>query len=135
VALHREGRVVVAGSSPDGGGAQALADARALAERLVIDLRTELDGIIAVQAADPPDDEHDVEGASVGFERARVTALLVSAEAHLTELQAADERLARGDYGRCEVCGAEIGADRLAAVPTTRRCVTCAAPRVQGLRR
>jgi RNA polymerase-binding transcription factor DksA len=64
-----------------------------------------------------------------------VTALLASAEAHVTELQAAGERLAAGEYGRCEVCGTAIGADRLEAVPTTRRCVTCAAPRVQGLRR
>ena len=133
MALHREGRVVVAPAADDG--ARALADARAVAERLVIDLRSELDGIIAAQEADPPDDEHDVEGSSVGFERARVTALLVSAEARLSELHAADERVARGEYGRCEVCGDAIGADRLAAVPTTRRCVTCAAPRVQGLRR
>ena len=106
-----------------------------MAERLVEDLRSELDGIIAAQEADPPDDEHDVEGSSVGFERARVTALLASAEANLAELRAADARVLAGEYGRCEVCGAAIGADRLAAVPTTRRCVTCAAPKVQGLRR
>jgi len=106
-----------------------------VAERLVDDLQAELDGIIAAQEADPPDDEHDVEGSSVGFERARVTALLTAATARLDELGAADERLAAGAYGRCEVCGRAIGADRLAAVPTTQRCVTCAAPKVQGLRR
>lgn len=104
-----------------------------MAERLVADLRVELDGIIVAQEADPPDDEHDVEGSSVGFERARVTALLSSAEANLAELLAVDP--ADAGYGRCEVCGQPIGADRLAAVPSTRRCVTCAAPRVRGLRR
>lgn len=106
-----------------------------MAERLVDDLRAELDGIITAQEADPPDDEHDVEGSSVGFERARVTALLATAEANLAELRAADIRLLAGEYGRCEVCGSEIGVERLAAVPTTRRCLTCAAPKVRGLRR
>ena len=129
MAVRREGGVVVATS-----GAEALANARAVAERLVDDLQQELDGIIAAQEADPPDDEHDVEGSSVGFERARVTALLASAEASLAELRAADQRLAAGEYGRCEVCGAAVGDDRLAAMPTTRRCVTCATPARRGLR-
>ena len=131
MAFRGEGGVVVATPSR----AESLANARAVAERLVLDLRTELDGIIAAQEADPPDDEHDVEGSSVGFERARVTALLVAAEASLAELRAADERLAAGEYGRCESCGSAIGEDRLAAMPTTRRCVACAAPATRGLGR
>ena len=133
MAVRGKGGVVVAGSSSSR--ADALANARAVAERLVDDLRRELDGIITAQEADPPDDEHDVEGSSVGFERARVTALLASAESTLSELRAADERLQSGDYGRCEVCGVAIGEDRLAAMPTTRRCVTCATPAARGLRR
>ena len=132
MALHRQAGVVVA---TPGSSREALANARTVAERLVDDLRTELDGIIAAQEADPPDDEHDVEGSSVGFERARVTALLASAESGLAELQAADARLASGAYGRCEVCGATIGEDRLAAMPTTRRCVACATPTSRGLPR
>ena len=132
MAVHRQGGVVVAPSSSS---ADALANARRVAERLVEDLRAELDGIISAQEADPPDDEHDVEGSSVGFERARVTALLATAEANLAELRAADERLAAGAYGRCEVCGSAIGDDRLAAMPTTRRCVPCATPAGRGLRR
>jgi RNA polymerase-binding transcription factor DksA len=104
----------------------ALAAEREAASRLVDDLRTELAGIHAAQEADPPDDEHDVEGSSVGFERARVTALLARAEAHVVELAAAAERLAAGTAGRCEVCGGAIGDERLAALPATRRCVGCA---------
>lgn len=127
MALHREGGGVVADD--------ALVAARVAAERLVVDLRTELDGIIAAQEADPPDDEHDVEGSSVGFERARVTALLAAAESTLADLDVAERRKAAGSYGRCEVCGADIGVDRLDAVPTTRRCVGCAAARPTGLRR
>ena len=90
------------------------------------DLREELAGIITAQEADPPDDEHDVEGSSVGFERARVTALLDHAVARLAALDAAAARLAAGTFGVCEVCGGPIGDERLAALPEAVRCVSCA---------
>ena len=107
-------------------GDSALTAERAAAQRLVDDLRRELGGIIAGQESMPPDDEHDVEGSSVGYERARVSALLAAAEARTAEVEAAIQRLATGAYGRCERCGAAIGDDRLAALPTTRRCLSCA---------
>ncbi len=72
------------------------------------------------------DDEHDVEGASIAFERAHVQGLLDRAEARAVTLLAAMERLATGDYGRCERCGAAIGAERLAARPDAPRCIVCA---------
>ncbi|HVF32335.1 MAG TPA: TraR/DksA C4-type zinc finger protein [Acidimicrobiales bacterium] len=91
------------------------------------DLTAELDGIIAAQAADPPDDEHDVEGSSVGFERARVTALLEHATTRLAALDAAVARDAAGvAVGACEACGRPIGEERLAAIPEAVRCVSCA---------
>lgn len=91
------------------------------------DLQDELAGIIAAQEADPPDDEHDVEGSSVGFERARVTALLEHAAARLAALDDAAARAAAGIAGVCEVCHGPIGEERLAARPEAVRCVTCAA--------
>jgi DnaK suppressor protein len=100
---------------------------RVAARRLVEDLRAELHGIVAAQEAHPPDDEHDVEGSSVGYERARVSSLLADAERRLGDLRLAAERVATGTYGTCEACGAPIGQDRLAALPATRRCVSCAA--------
>jgi RNA polymerase-binding transcription factor DksA len=100
--------------------------ARHEAAQLVADLSEELAGIIGAQEADPPDDEHDVEGSSVGFERARITALLEHARARLDELDAAGERVDQGTFGSCETCGAPIGDDRLAALPDARRCVSCA---------
>jgi len=39
-----------------------------------------------------------------------------------------DESLARmetGDYGYCDVCGVEIGLDRLEARPTAELCIDC----------
>lgn len=106
-----------------------LDDAHAAARRLVDDLREELEGIFTAQQADPPDDEHDVEGSSVGFERARISALLGPAEAHLEALEGARRRAAAGDYGRCERCGEAIGEERLEALPATTLCIACARPR------
>jgi RNA polymerase-binding transcription factor DksA len=105
---------------------ESLAAEGAGAQRMVDDLRAELAGIIAEQEAKPPDDEHDVEGSSVGYERARVMALLADAEARLAEVDAAVERVGSPGYGRCEACGGPIGDDRLRALPTTRRCLSCA---------
>lgn len=76
--------------------------------------------------ADSPDDEHDPEGATIGFERAQVTALLAAARRHLAELDEVAARVAAGGYGTCEGCGGPIGAERLEARPTARRCVDCA---------
>lgn len=97
------------------------------ARQLVEDLRAELEGIFVAQEADPPDDEHDVEGSSVGFERARVTALLRAAESHLAALESARQRASSGAYGTCERCGRPIGDARLEALPATTVCVGCAA--------
>jgi DnaK suppressor protein len=40
------------------------------------------------------------------------------------EARSADRR-AHGDAGRCEDCGRPIGAERLAALPSSTRCVSC----------
>jgi DnaK suppressor protein len=101
------------------------AERRAAQARLA-DLEAELAEIVTVAEASPPDDEHDVEGASVGYERARVIALLEQARRRIDDLDRADGDRARGSYGRCESCGQPVGAERLAALPTTRRCVDCA---------
>jgi DnaK suppressor protein len=39
----------------------------------------------------------------------------------------AAELRARGAYGRCEDCGRPIGAERLEALPSATRCVSCQA--------
>lgn len=48
--------------------------------------------------------------------------LLAAAEAVLDDVDRALARLDQGTYGICEVCGAAIDHERLAARPTTRRC-------------
>jgi aminoglycoside 6'-N-acetyltransferase len=96
---------------------------------LIGDLEEDLSAI-AESTAERPDDEHDAEGATVGFERARVSALLERTRRTADELSAALGRLAKGDFGRCEVCGSRIPPERLGALPTTCRCMDCASARM-----
>lgn len=100
-------------------------------EASIEDLEREL-AAIAESTAQFPDDEHDAEGSTVGYERARVGALLVRAQRNLDELVAAVGRVAKGSYRQCERCLSEIAAERLAALPSARTCVTCAATGPSG---
>jgi len=43
----------------------------------------------------------------------------------IERLTAALERVSQGQYGRCGVCGRQIAASRLAAIPETETCVSC----------
>src|SRR5215472_9621491 len=49
-----------------------------------------------------------------------------SAQAELQQVEAALRRLASGRYTTCSVCGEDIEPERLAAVPYTDRCRSCA---------
>lgn len=89
-------------------------------------LTREFDAIVVASAEANLDDEHDPEGATVGFERAQVLALLEQARMHLAEL---DGALARDEVagGRCTACGESIAPERLDALPAATLCVSCAA--------
>jgi DnaK suppressor protein len=104
-----------------------LRDARARTAARIAELRSAFDEIVESSDTANLDDEHDPEGATVGFERAQVSALLARARTQLAEIDAAAERLRRGTYGACESCGRPIPDARLAAQPAARRCVDCAA--------
>jgi len=89
-------------------------------------LEAERAAMVEQVVLDPPDDEHDPEGATVGFEHARTRALRDEAVARLAELDAALQRVDRGTFGTCERCGDSIPDARLLARPTARTCVPCA---------
>lgn len=80
--------------------------------------------LVAAADLEPPDDEHDPDG-TTAYERAQVTSLAAEARARLTALDAA--LATDDDLGVCTACGADVGWERLLAVPGTRACVTCAA--------
>ncbi len=73
------------------------------------------------------DDEHDPDGATNGYERAKAMALLESARERVEQLDAAIDRLDAGTYGLCASCGSAIGDERLEALPATKNCIQCAA--------
>lgn len=72
------------------------------------------------------DDEHDIEGTSIPFEREQVRATLRDATGRLAEIDAALARLAEGRFGVCETCGNAIQPGRLEARPWVRSCIDCA---------
>jgi RNA polymerase-binding transcription factor DksA len=108
--------------------ADTLAQALARAEADVADVTDQLDAI-AESTALVPDDEHDAEGATIGYERARLRSLLARAETEVRELREAAGRLSDGSYGRCTGCAGAIAGDRLVALPATPLCLICAATR------
>jgi DnaK suppressor protein len=88
-------------------------------------LTAEFDDIVAGTDVGNSDDEHDPEGSTIAFERARVSTLLAQGRAYLQELDRAQDRIADGTYGTCARCGAAIPGERLQALPTARTCVRC----------
>jgi len=108
---------------------ELLANARARALAQAAALSREFDGLVEANSLVAIDDEHDPEGSSTAFERAHGAALLGSAREHVAEFDRALERLGSGEYGRCEVCGAQIPAERLEIRPAASACVHCAGNR------
>ncbi|MEU8341158.1 transcriptional regulator, TraR/DksA family [Actinomadura meyerae] len=100
---------------------------RAAVLKLMASLRDDWDGVVEASAQTSVDDEHDPEGATIAFERSRIESSLRRAEAQLADIDGALARVRDGTYGQCERCGGPIGAERLAARPAARTCITCAA--------
>jgi DnaK suppressor protein len=53
-------------------------------------------------------------------------------ERRLSDLDRINRRLEQGEYGKCEQCGAPIPEERLAAMPDTTLCVSCARQKQRG---
>lgn len=85
----------------------------------------QFDEIVQAAEASNLDDEHDPEGATIGFERAQTAALLESVRTRLRDVDLAMERVVADEYGSCATCGRAIEPARLAARPTALTCVTC----------
>ena len=67
-------------------------------------------------------DQHLGDHATDTFEREKDRSISEGIDAKLSEIDAALERIDRGEYGVCEVCGRKIADERLEAVPATRFC-------------
>jgi DnaK suppressor protein len=105
----------------------ALLEAERIATRTQIAaLDADFATIVDASASVATDDEHDPEGATIAFERAQVDAIRTQALRRLDDLDHALDQLSAGTYGTCESCGAAIAAERLAARPAARTCISCA---------
>jgi DnaK suppressor protein len=112
----------------------AEAESRLVAERVAAagraeSLRRDVEAIVESAKGGATDDEHDVEGATIAFERAQAMALLDETRAQIESLDQALSRVAAGTYGRCESCGEPIAPERLAARPAATTCIRCASRR------
>ena len=106
--------------------ADALGAERAAALAQIEALTREFDAVVAASRASNADDEHDPEGATIGFERAQLTALLAGARSRIAEVDDALRRVDAGTYGVCERCGRPIAQERLVVRPFARHCMACA---------
>jgi DnaK suppressor protein len=94
----------------------------------IASLAAEFDDIVAGTIGGNSDDEHDPEGSTLAFERARVSALLDLEHEYLADLERAAARVVDGTYGVCARCGTALPRERLAARPAARTCVQCRPP-------
>jgi len=99
------------------------AEDRLLAERdaalaQLAALQRDHDAMVAASEDSNADDEHDPEGATIGFERAQLAATIDMTRTRLADLDRALEQLSTG--------GGEIGGERLTARPSARTCIACA---------
>lgn len=84
--------------------------------------------------AEPPGDQGSIsfgkrigEGTSAAVDRLSDVSAHDKLQVMLADVQRAEAKVADGTYGICDVCGREIGADRLEARPWATRCVADAA--------
>jgi RNA polymerase-binding transcription factor DksA len=67
-----------------------------------------------------------LDGDAVPNQAQRLLRRTVAARRKLADIEEALARLASGDFGRCEHCGAPLPVELLTAVPETRYCAPCA---------
>ncbi|MEV4844564.1 TraR/DksA C4-type zinc finger protein [Micromonospora matsumotoense] len=99
---------------------------RASAESEEATLARDLELLFTASRDSNADDEHDPEGATVGFERAQLIALLTATRARIAEVDDALRRVDAATYGVCEHCQQPISEERLAVRPFARHCISCA---------
>lgn len=102
-----------------------------LAELIRLDAQIEsltrsFDDIVEAAEQSNVDDEHDPEGTTIAFERQQVAALRRQAQADRVAMITARERVEEPGYGVCEHCQGFVGLERLLALPSATRCITCA---------
>ena len=68
-------------------------------------------------------DDNFADSAQVAAEMGENRVLYDQLRRDLDDIEKALERMDAGTYGTCEVCGTDIGEDRLEVMPATRVCI------------
>ena len=105
----------------------SLEEQRTRADGRIAALTRELDEIVESAQLANVDDEHDPDGSTIAYERAKVQALLDAARDDLDAIDGALQRADDATYGTCLSCGRPIGEERLDVLPATTTCIDCAA--------
>ena len=92
---------------------ELLRERRRAEERRLAARALDLSGVASARSDATSDDEHDPEGATIGFERAQVAALTASARHTLDDVDAALERPDDGSSATCLSCGQPVAPARL----------------------
>lgn len=100
------------------------ADRRLILERERSSLIARIDELTIGGAVDLEFDQEFADRGQVAGELEENNALAEVLRSELSQVERALSRMDEGSYGTCEVCGVEIGAERLAALPFTSRCIT-----------
>ena len=87
------------------------------------ELVTRLSELTKDGAAAPDFDENFADSAQVAAEQGENLALAAALREQLDEIEGALGRIEAGTYGMCTVCGDEIAAARLEAMPATPFCI------------
>jgi DnaK suppressor protein len=96
--------------------------------RLLIEqLDREMDDFVSARNDAPTDDEHDPEGPTLAFERSQASAVRGQSRRHLSDIDAALQRMDDGTYGVCTRCGQHVAIGRLEVRPQAAQCIDCAA--------
>ncbi|HEX2543063.1 MAG TPA: TraR/DksA family transcriptional regulator [Caldimonas sp.] len=103
---------------------------RSQLERRRLELLDEVKAVDAQMSEAPSKQPHNqVEDlGELGEQRIREAVVVAEQERDVDELRqiaAAQERMARGEYGECVDCGIDIPFQRLQAQPAAARCVPC----------
>ncbi len=81
---------------------------------------------LAETSAERSPDPTSAEGGSMAFEYEKDLSVDQNSADLLQKVDHALDRLERGEYGDCEVCGKAIPVARLEALPYVTLCVSCA---------
>jgi DnaK suppressor protein len=106
-----------------------LGDIRTALENEQAELRQQLADLGFGSTTGDHYDANFADSSQVTAERGEAEALAAKLRNTLKDVEEALTRLDDGTYGICEVCGQPIGEARLEAMPTARRCITCASKR------